>query len=119
MTALPWFLLAVTLLVLLIAVVALLVSQSGEDKARAEIEQLWKQQRLAQSDIDEARTLYHRVCRERDLARATVRDLLNAQKAGFRWPLPEPLPMPPDVDDALTTEFDKIVGRHWRRDTRS
>lgn len=119
MTALPWFLLGFTLIVLAVAVVALLVSQSGEDKARAEVAQLLQQQRLDHRDRDEARTAFHRVSHERDQARATLRDLLDAQGAGWRWPRGVPMPMPPDVDDELTTEFDKIVGRHWRRDTPS
>lgn len=107
--ALPWLLVAVATLALGIE---LLVSHKVYAKAETMVAELLQQQRLDQADVDEARRAYHRVLGERDLARATVRDLLAAREAGYRWPTPQPLPMPPDVDDALTDKFTQITGRH-------
>lgn len=116
--ALPWILLGVTILILIAALIALLISDRAEDKALAEIARLRQQHRIDRADLHEARKDVHRARGERDLARDTVRNLLDLHRhPGLRLSRTQPLPMPPDVDDELTTEFNKIVGRHWRPDT--
>lgn len=113
--ALPWFLFGFALLLL---VIELLVSSSNDAKAQLKIAELLQQQRIDQAATVEARTGFHRVSVERDLARATVRDLVDMYRdPGLRPPRAQPLPMPPDVDDALTDdalteEFTQITGRH-------
>lgn len=107
--ALPWILLAVTLLALGIE---LLVSHRVYTKAQAVIADLLQQQQVDQDEIYKARKAYHVVRGERDLARDTVRNLVDIHRhAGLRPPA-TPLPMPPDVDDSLTEEFTQITGRH-------
>lgn len=111
--ALPWFLLVLALLVLIAAVIALRLGDRDLDKAEAENQRLLQQQRIDQADLAEARRLVHRTRGERDLARDTVRDLLDMHReAGLRLSRPAPLPMPPDLDDALTAEFTRVVERN-------
>lgn len=110
----PWTLVAVLLLALAIE---LLVSHKIYAKAETTIAELLQQQRIDQRDINDARTAYHRVVRERDLARDTVRNLLDIHRHGGpglrRLPrMQQPLPMPPDVDDALTEQFTQITERN-------
>ncbi|MGI5178646.1 hypothetical protein ACQEVZ_20150 [Dactylosporangium sp. CA-152071] len=119
-TATLGILLGAVSLLLAAALIALLLSDRDNRQLRDEHAQ---QTRMHRAELDESRTAYHQMKRhlrrelahtrgERDLARDSVRELLDAQRAGYRYPRPQSMPMPPDVDDALTEEFTKIVERN-------
>lgn len=108
--ALPWFLVGILLLILGIE---LLVSDRAAVRQQAEIGRLVQQAAIDQAAVNEARTAFHRVRVERDLARDTVRNLIDINReAGLRLSRSTPLPMPPDLDDAITDEFTKVVERN-------
>lgn len=130
--AIPWLLFAATFAVLIAATVGLLLDHRTLRHADADIDQLAAELDAADTHIDQltadnanlhrnwrqlsrdlarARHDLARMRGERDLARGTVRDLLDAQRAGYRYPRPQPMPMP-GVDNALTEEFTKIVERN-------
>lgn len=129
MTALPWLLLAATILVLLAAALGLLLDSRDMRRADDRIDDLtaaneqleadntnltrnW--QRLG-ADLTQVRRDLARTLGERDLARDTVRELLDAQAAGHRWPRPQPMPPPvgpTPIEAAVTEEFTRIVERN-------
>lgn len=122
--AIPWLLLATALAVLIAAMVGLLLDRRELRNADAEIDQLtadnanltrnWQMLAddlaRARNDLAKAHRDRAQMRGERDLARDTVRELLDAQRAGYRYPRPQP--MPSGVDNALTEEFTKIVERN-------
>lgn len=106
--ALPWLLLAAVLIVLLAAVIGLLLDRRDLRQAAADVEAL---------EADNAnlmrswRALAHDLATtrgERDLARDTVRGLLDARGRGHVYL--RTMPTPPV--DAPTDEFTAIVERN-------
>lgn len=103
--AIPWLLFAATLVVLLAASVGLLLDRRDLRRADDEIDRLTTEnESLTNHAVDLAQDLA-RTRGERDLARDTVRGLLDAQRDGF-------VRLRPRADNSMTEEFTKIVERN-------
>lgn len=102
-------LLAIALIVLALMVIVYAVQLDAKDKL---IERQAEQARIDEAARRESTATIHKLRTELDLARSTVRSLLDAQRAGYRYPMPQPLPMPPDLDQTITGEFTEILARH-------
>lgn len=127
-TWLPWLLLAAVVLALIIAVVGLCFDSRDLRRAEARIDGLIDRNEELGVDNANLTRNWHELARElaatrrdaqqfrgeRDLARGTVRELLDAQATGRPWPPPRPMPQVPS-GDALTEQFTRIVERHkWQ-----
>lgn len=120
--AVCWWALAAVSLVLIAAVITLWFSGRQIDAQAAEINRqaktvtaLEQNGRILGAQLEQAQRDLGAALGERDMARASLRELLDVRQAGYRWPRPEPMAMPPEldkaVDEALTEEFTKITER--------